>query len=104
PCGDRLPLAVQRPRLAGSPPGSGPGRAEIVPPVTRAQAPGPLAPRLPGVPGQGGREDGPGRGPLLALRALASVSLGELATPGAAELPPVRITMLLVAQPKKHHL
>jgi hypothetical protein len=42
--------------------------------------------------------------PLLALWVLAVVFVGQLAAAGAAELPEVRRSVLLVAQPKKHQL
>jgi hypothetical protein len=56
------------------------------------------------VQGEGGCSLRPGQGTLLALRPLATVQLGVLATTGAAELPPLRGGVLLVAQPQEHRL
>src|SRR5262249_2385636 len=46
----------------------------------------------------------PRQAALLALRALASLSLGQLAPPYATELQAMRRPLLLVPQPEKHRL
>jgi hypothetical protein len=56
------------------------------------------------VPRPRGRADGEGRGPLLALRLLAPLHLGQLAAAGGPELFPVRGRPVLVAQPPEHRL
>ena len=47
---------------------------------------------------------GEGRRPLLALRPLAPVPVGQLAAAGAAQLPPLWWPLLLVPQPQEHRL
>jgi hypothetical protein len=73
-------------------------------PAQKATAPRPLAPGLSGVRGSRGRSDGPGSAPLLAVRPLAALRLGQLAAPGAPELQTLWCPLLLVAQPEKHRL
>jgi hypothetical protein len=53
------------------------------------------------VPGAGGGADRSGQSPLLALRLLAALHLGKLATAGAAQLPPLRRPLLLVPLQEK---
>ena len=60
-----------------------------------------MASGLPALPGQGRRADGPARRSVLALRTVAALRVGELASAGVAELQRVRRAALLVPQPQK---